>query len=907
MPCDEVLIKSFNPVIYFLKNYFNQSEENSIEDNKVNFEKKYNSLVTNLSIPENQILNSSKLSLKHFKKEILSELKRTISILGALLNLHWDNSLYEQLDAKGRYENTLDAIKNFFKAEALLTPTIIVLEDGHRIDSDTKKLLEVLTRNVEDIPFIIISDCRYNDNGSVFKFGLKDVTENRIDLEYLSREGSNKIVENKFKTIVPVKTLNLIFEKSEGNPFFIEQIILYFRENQLFDNRFNIKSESFEIPSNINAIIIARIDRLRMELKEVIKIASVLGRKFSIKILSKILLNHSIEEHLLEGKNQVIWESLNELKYIFKHALIREAVYEMQLKIKLKELHKLAANVIEDFFKDEIKSYYPDLANHYEKAEITDKTIEYLEKAGDNAKENYQNNNAIDFYNHLLKIANLDNSQRINAFLKKGEILQLIGKWDEALADFKTSLKIAEEHKYKKHIAKAEGSVGRLHFLKGDYTKAMVCYERQLKISEELEDKRAISITVGNMGVVYYNKGDYDIAMTCYEKQLKISEELGNISGISKAVGNMGSVYYRKGDYVKAMECYEKELIVCKKLGNKKGISRAMGNMGNIYYHKGDYAKTMECYKKDLKICEELGDKSGISRAVGNIGIIYHRTTDYTRAMEFYIRSLKIFEELGNKNKMSTVIGNIGGLYQQKGDFTKAMEYYKRYMKISEELSNKEGISSALAAIGHINIITGEYENAMEYYEKSLKICDELGDKNGIAGIFGSIATIYTEKINYSKAIEFYDKAININRNLGLKALLSFHLFNKSEILYKINRIQEAKETNKECFEIAEEIKDFEHVYKSKILTAKIDFRIPSNFEFQITNCLNPLEEILKNSKDEKQVALLNYELAIMNSEMERNEIAKKHKKDALKLYKKLYEKTPMIEFKNRIKELEKL
>ena len=102
LPCDEILRKSFNPFIYFLKNYFEQSEENTKQINKSNFERKLESII--------------KLTKD---KEIKNELIRTKSILGAMINLFWKNSLYEQLDTRSRYENILYAVKNLIKAESL--------------------------------------------------------------------------------------------------------------------------------------------------------------------------------------------------------------------------------------------------------------------------------------------------------------------------------------------------------------------------------------------------------------------------------------------------------------------------------------------------------------------------------------------------------------------------------------------------------------------------------------------------------------------------------------------------------------------------------------------------------------------------------------------------------------------
>ena len=287
LPCDEILKKSFNPFIYFLNNFFEQSEENSEEKNKSNFEVKFNTL-TKITKDD----------------EIKKEFTRGKSFLGALLNLFWEGSLYQELDAKGRYENTLYALKAFVKAQCLQKPVILELDDGHWIDSDSINQLNVLTHNVEEYPFIIISACRYNDDESQFYFDLSDVIENRIELNYLGKNSSRNLILAKLKeaykdemeiSSVPNAFFDFIWEKSTGNPFYIEQLILYLHDRSLLDVKLNLKRKQIEIPSNINAIIIARIDRLAEDVKEVIKTASVIGKEFLVKILSEMLKSLSIE------------------------------------------------------------------------------------------------------------------------------------------------------------------------------------------------------------------------------------------------------------------------------------------------------------------------------------------------------------------------------------------------------------------------------------------------------------------------------------------------------------------------------------------------------------------------------------------------------------------------------------
>jgi predicted ATPase len=157
------------------------------------------------------------------------------------------------------------------------------------------------------------------------------------------------------------------------------------------------------LPATINDLLIARIDRLSEEVKEVVQTASVLGNEFELNLLSAMLREDDFDEFVEEAEHSAIWSALTELKYIFSHALLQDAVYHMQLKMRLRALHEFAAETIEKLFGDD-ENRLAELAFHYEKAENIDKAIEYLEKAGDYAKDNYHNTQALDFYDRLIPI-----------------------------------------------------------------------------------------------------------------------------------------------------------------------------------------------------------------------------------------------------------------------------------------------------------------------------------------------------------------------------------------------------------------------------------------------------------------------------------------------------------------------
>jgi hypothetical protein len=168
-PVDQILRRPFNPFKTYLRRYFEQAPERSEGENRAKFEEKYAALVEALSsAPMDGTGGGGPDPAPHIK-----ELIRTKSVFGAQIGLFWPDSLWEHLDAKGKYENTLSAIKTFFLAQSLLNPAVIELEDGHWIDRDSETFLKALTRNIPEYPILLLVTLRYNDDGIKPTFDLE--------------------------------------------------------------------------------------------------------------------------------------------------------------------------------------------------------------------------------------------------------------------------------------------------------------------------------------------------------------------------------------------------------------------------------------------------------------------------------------------------------------------------------------------------------------------------------------------------------------------------------------------------------------------------------------------------------------------------------------------------------------
>ncbi len=254
---------------------------------------------------------------------------------------------------------------------------------------------------------------------------------------------------------LPHTLIEKIIQKAGGNPFFIEEVV-----RSLFDQgvivrkegRFEVleKVDAITIPPTITDVVMARIDRLDEQTKHLVKIASVLGRSFFYRILSDVV--SEVED--LEGKLfhlteiQIMQESrrMDEVEYLFKHALAQEAAYESILPQSRRELHLKVAHSIEKIFKERLSEFYGMLAYHYSRAEDREKAEEFLIKAGEESLRVAASDEALHYYEDALELylkkSGRDADPEKVAMLEKNIGLALFsrGHYAEAVEHFEKAL-----------------------------------------------------------------------------------------------------------------------------------------------------------------------------------------------------------------------------------------------------------------------------------------------------------------------------------------------------------------------------------------------------------------------------------------------------------------------------------
>ena len=676
---DQILRQSFSPFVYWLKGYFIQSTDDEAEQNKARFENRLAHTLTALQ------------SLAVPPQPLISELIRTQSFLGALLGLQWDDSLYRQLDdPKLRYQNTVTAVKTLILAESTLRPVVFELEDGHWLDEASRDLLLTLSRNVAPYPLLIVITSRYHDDGTQPTFALDEEMPTLIlDLDVLSRADLEEQAAAILAGPIDPGLLTFLWERSHANPFFVEQILLHFREMsalvQTPAGAWGLEAIPTDLPADVNTMLIARIDRLAQQVKQVVQVAAVLGREFDVQLLSTMLRVDVLPE-VQQAEREQIWSLLHELRYIFKHALLRDAAYEMQLRARLRELHTTALAAYEYLYATDLSAHYNALAYHAEQSGDEAKQRTYFSLAGDTAQAAFANEAALYYYGRLLPLLP-DTKTQLKIHLKRGAVSELIGKWEDAETAYRAALACATGDVVA--TARCQQALATLLHRNGDYDDALEWLVQVRDHWAALSDASGVGQAEIELGFVFWRKGDYARAQQHLEAGYTLAREQGDLRGMALALNTMGNLANIKGNYASAQALHEESLALRQALGDKAAISMSFNNLGILAWFQGDNATARDLYEKSLALRKEIGDRPGISQTLNNLGIVASALGSHTEAQVLHEECLAIMRETGNRPGASTSLCNLGQVAVEQGHFNRARALYAESLTLAHTMGDK--------------------------------------------------------------------------------------------------------------------------------------------------------------------------------------------------------------------------
>jgi class 3 adenylate cyclase/tetratricopeptide (TPR) repeat protein len=386
---------SYLPVIELLKHYFAIAVE---DDKRRRREQRVAKL---LAVDSGRVFSPwRRRAREKVTSKVLAldrRLEDTLPYLFGLLGIQDSADPLAQMDPQVKRQRTLDAIKRVLLRESLKQPLMVVFEDLHWLDDGTQAFLNLLADGIAYAPLLLLVNYRpeYHhewNNKSYYT---------QLRLEPLRPENAEQMLEmllGNRTEFVPLR--RLIIEKTEGNPFFIEELVQALLEQGILQRSADaegapnlVKSlDELKLPPTVQAVLASRIDRLATREKELLQTLAVIGREFSVPLIKRVVNYPEME---LDGmiatlqSSEFIYErpAFPEVEYAFKHALTQEVAYNSLLLERRKGLHERTARALEALFVDSVDEHLVDLSYHYSRSGNDSRAIDYLVRAGEQAHQ----------------------------------------------------------------------------------------------------------------------------------------------------------------------------------------------------------------------------------------------------------------------------------------------------------------------------------------------------------------------------------------------------------------------------------------------------------------------------------------------------------------------------------------
>jgi class 3 adenylate cyclase/tetratricopeptide (TPR) repeat protein len=360
------------------------------------------------------------------------------------------------LDAQAIKRQVFLSTRQLLERVAQTQPVLVVLEDWHWVDQSSIALLEHLLSLAQTHAIGFWLTTRAEPPGPITRVraaatALPALRREEIWLAPLAPEDSRSLLDNLIGAgALPEVVRAQIERRTEGNPFFIEEVVrALIAEGTLMRNE---RDGSFRllkpitdlaIPDTVQGVIVARIDRLAESVKNVLKLASVIGRSFFLRILKEITeATDDVEAGIgrLEATELVqLRRQLPELEYVFKHALVQEAAYGSILTERRRTIHRSVGRAIESLFSERVEEFASLLAHHYALAEDWESAQSWLFRAGDHAGRMAADAEALDHYRQaeaaVVKVAGRELAplQRATLERKLGQAYFGLGNYEQCV------------------------------------------------------------------------------------------------------------------------------------------------------------------------------------------------------------------------------------------------------------------------------------------------------------------------------------------------------------------------------------------------------------------------------------------------------------------------------------------
>jgi len=649
------------------------------------------------------------------------------------------------------------AVRTVFERRLGQGPLLLVIEDLHWADAASLEVLRFMMDRLERSRLMLLVIYRPTSQTDPLNSNRVSVTVQR--LEPLFAADGQKLLAAFFgegHSKLPVTVRKRILDRAGGNPLFIEEILrglidmgTLHDDGQHGDGQhWHVAAEDtdVDIPVNLQALLLARVDRLPQEIRRLAQEAAVVGPKFDTALLRTVATDPSgidaaldylcdaniIEE--LRGSDAVVSPG-----YRFSQTLMHDVIYHNLLLQRRMELHQRIGRALERQYgaAPDRPEHLAQLGHHFSLTTEKSKGASYLMAAGDLARKTYANDDAMRLYRQAL--AAFANEAEVTpeqlALLERlADLCGPAGLRDAALAHYQRALAIHRAKDNPIAAARILRKIGRLHLDAGRRDQAEIhCAEAEATIATvDAPVERAHVLQ--ERGHLAFRMGDQAAAAEWATQALQCLQTLPidgtteagreTARAMAEALNTKGAALARLGRSREAVQEVERSLSVAEKADLQSAACRAYSNLG-VLYTIVDPASAIKICRRGLEVATRIGDLGFQARLLANLAVACCTFTDRCAAegVPAAEKSVEIDRALDQRDHLSVPLIVLGQIHQCHGQPKLARKYYEEALEVAKEIDEPQLLFPCYDGLATLSLEHDDMDAAERYFTLAQDVC----------------------------------------------------------------------------------------------------------------------------------------------------------------------------------------
>jgi tetratricopeptide (TPR) repeat protein len=695
-----------------------------------------------------------------------------------------------RLDPESEQHRLFEHMVTFCKALAEQAPLLLVVDDVHWADSGTLAMLHHLIRRVSRQPVMVMGAYREVELREARPFNEMLLELNRqrlftrLKLNRLDQDQARDMLAAIFAEVITLEFLEGIYQETEGNPFFIEEVCralvdsgrVYFEGGQWH----RPSMEELEIPQGIQVAVESRLEKLPQDYQEALRMAAVLGREFDFGILLEALeidedtlieaLETAEESHMIQEV-----DGRGEVTFAFVHALVPSAIVWSVRTLRRRKLHRRAATAFEALH----PTNYEALAYHYSEGGDDLKALKYHTLAGERALEAFSNQDAENHFLSALK----EQEENANLLAQLGVSQNRQSKFTQAVKTWGHAISLYQILGDMDRVADLYARCGRAASDGGDTKRGLEICRQGLAALEGERETPGFTHLLAETSRACFFSGLPEESEKYGQQALKMAEDMGLIPVQADVLSTLALNPTRSREERVSMQQRAVELAESANLHRQ--AMRAHNNLANAYdWVLFDFSQAIRHFQRAAEIARQIG--AAENELFFRVNICSSRLDQ--GELKTVVNQLPLLEEM--MDSIPDPGAGVAGLMSLKADllfrqghFDQSLELGNVIVKEQREVGDLQGLAGTLSAIVQLALETGDLAMAKSALPELFDLTDRGMGAKSIARSNASL--VYSKGGEIGEARDFLEDAIQAAKDS--RGQLVPHIYiKKAEVFLKV-------------------------------------------------------------------------------------------------------------------------